>query len=171
MGTTRVLSHATRVHICWYHRISHFVFTAVFIQDTHVVNGYSDQAASKGVRAAAQGKIHSKHHHQHGGGNLYIREMCASVQALDAIQGKHTRIFLLVDGLETTDGEKVLECVETIHSCFNRQMLVNIICTDFHLLSSAANTNFLRPSSNLQLNGNEYLQNTIQLPIFLVDNR
>jgi len=124
----------------------------------------------KGLRVAAKGKIHSKHHHQHGGGNVYVQEMCASVQALDAIQGRHSRILLLVDGLETTDGEKVLECVETIHSCFNRQMLINIICTDFHLLSSAANTNFLRPSSNLQLNGNEYLQNTIQLPIFLVDN-
>lgn len=40
----------------------------------------------KGLRVAAKGKIHSKHHHQHGGGNVYVQEMCASVQALDAIQ-------------------------------------------------------------------------------------
>ena len=71
------------------------------------------------------------------------------IKFIDDQQGRHSRILLLVDGLETTDGEKVLECVETIHSCFNRQMLINIICTDFHLLSSAANTNFLRFSTSV----------------------
>lgn len=98
----------------------------------------------RGIKATFGGKIHSKYHQQHGGENPFMREMCAAVKAIDRTQGLQSRIVLLIDALETTNGEKVLQCVESIHSCFNRQLLVTVLCTDYQLLSSAVKSSFLR---------------------------
>jgi ankyrin repeat-rich membrane spanning protein len=88
---------------------------------------------------------------------------------MDAFRHTHTRLVVIVDGLDSCEQEKLLQVLDTVHMLFSddKSPFVTILAVDPHVIIKGIEHNLQGLFRDSSINGHDYLRNLVQLPFFL----
>ncbi|EGT36334.1 hypothetical protein CAEBREN_21403 [Caenorhabditis brenneri] len=92
------------------------------------------------------------------------------IRSLDAFTRSHTRLVVVVDGLDNCEQERMvqtLDALELLFSARKHRPFITIIAVDPHVIVSAINHNMHSALSGTELTGHDYLKNIISMPFYL----
>uniref|UniRef100_H2Z9A0 KAP NTPase domain-containing protein n=1 Tax=Ciona savignyi TaxID=51511 RepID=H2Z9A0_CIOSA len=92
-----------------------------------------------------------------------IHRLCSALKSIDLIANTQTRICILINGLESHDCKLFLRFFNSNHFLFCIPPIVTILCVDNKLFSMALDKSFV----DFEINGKDWLQTVVQLPVFL----
>ncbi|CAH1776765.1 unnamed protein product [Owenia fusiformis] len=98
-----------------------------------------------------------------------VELMAKMVKHMDAFSGSHTRLVVIVDGLDSCEQEKVLNVLDTVHALFSEpdSPFVTILTVDPHIVIKGIEHNLHRLFHDSNINGHDYLNNVVHLPFYL----
>ncbi|KAL1459851.1 hypothetical protein WDU94_011804 [Cyamophila willieti] len=90
-------------------------------------------------------------------------------RCMDGFMSQHTRLVIIVDGLDSCEQDKVLLVLDVIHVLLLdvNQPFIIILSIDPHVLSKAVDANSRRLFSESNISGYDYLRNLVHLPFYL----
>ncbi|CAI2350100.1 unnamed protein product [Caenorhabditis sp. 36 PRJEB53466] len=92
------------------------------------------------------------------------------IRSLDAFTRSHTRLVVVVDGLDNCEQERMIQTLDALDLLFSARKhrpFITIIAVDPHVIVSAINHNMHSALSGTELTGHDYLQNIINMPFYL----
>ena len=91
------------------------------------------------------------------------------MNALDGFTDRHSRLTVIVDGLDIIEQRKVLEVLDTVHYLFSEpgHPFIVLIAIDPHIIIKAIELNINDAFADTSVGGFAYLRNVIHLPFFL----
>ncbi|CAD6196866.1 unnamed protein product [Caenorhabditis auriculariae] len=92
------------------------------------------------------------------------------IRSLDAFTRSHTRLVVVVDGLDNCEQERMvqtLDALELLFSARKHRPFITIIAVDPHVIVSALNHNMHSALSGTELTGHDYLKNIVNMPFYL----
>ncbi|CAI5447966.1 unnamed protein product [Caenorhabditis angaria] len=92
------------------------------------------------------------------------------IRSLDAFTRSHTRLVVVVDGLDNCEQERMvqtLDALELLFSARKHRPFITIIAVDPHVIVSAISHNMHSALSGTELTGHDYLKNIISMPFYL----
>ncbi|CAB3406257.1 unnamed protein product [Caenorhabditis bovis] len=92
------------------------------------------------------------------------------IRSLDAFTRSHTRLVVVVDGLDNCEQERMvqtLDALELLFSARKHRPFITIIAVDPHVIVSAINHNMHSALLGTELTGHDYLKNIISMPFYL----
>ena len=91
------------------------------------------------------------------------------VEALDGFTNRHSRMTIIVDGLDVIEQRKVLQVLDTVHYLFSDQgnPFIILIAIDPRIIIKAIELNINDTLADTSVGGYAYLRNVVHLPFFL----
>ena len=91
------------------------------------------------------------------------------VESLDGFTDRHSRLTIIVDGLDIIEQRKVLQVLDTVHYLFSDpgHPFIILIAIDPHIIIKAIELNINEAFADTSVGGFAYLRNVIHLPFFL----
>lgn len=91
------------------------------------------------------------------------------VKCLDSLSSQQTRLVIVVDGLDSSEQDKVLLVLDAVHMLFSdaNSPFIVILAIDPHVISKAVEMNSRRLFSESNIGGHGYLNNMVHLPFYL----
>lgn len=91
------------------------------------------------------------------------------VSSLDGFTDRHSRLTIIVDGLDIIEQRKVLQVLDTVHYLFSDpgHPFIILIAIDPHIIIKAIELNINEAFADTSVGGFAYLRNVIHLPFFL----
>ena len=88
---------------------------------------------------------------------------------MDAFRHTHTRLVIIVDGLDSCEQERLLQVLDTVHLLFSddKSPFVTILAVDPHVIIKGIEHNLQGLFRDSSINGYDYLRNLVHLPFFL----
>lgn len=90
-------------------------------------------------------------------------------RCMDAFTGNHSRLVVIIDGLDSCEQDKLLHVLDMVHMLFGdtNSPFVTILAVDPHVIIKGIEHNLHSSFHESSINGHDYLRNIIQLPFFI----
>lgn len=90
-------------------------------------------------------------------------------RCMDAFTGNHSRLVVIIDGLDSCEQDKLLHVLDMVHMLFGdtNSPFVTILAVDPHVIIKGIEQNLRSSFHESSINGYDYLRNIIQLPFFI----
>jgi hypothetical protein len=98
-----------------------------------------------------------------------VEVLCGLVRTLDCLTGRHSRLIVIVDGLDSVEQRKVLQLLDTVRTLFTEpgSPFIILLAIDPHVITKAIELDLNAVFADTSIDGFTYLRNMVHLPFFL----
>ncbi|KAK5879551.1 hypothetical protein CesoFtcFv8_022654 [Champsocephalus esox] len=96
-----------------------------------------------------------------------VELMAQMAKAMDGFSQHQSRLTVVIDGLDSCEQDKVLQMLDTVRVLFSKGPFISIFASDPHIIIKAINQNLNSVLRDSNINGHDYMRNTVHLPVFL----
>ncbi|XP_074651491.1 uncharacterized protein LOC141906167 isoform X2 [Tubulanus polymorphus] len=91
------------------------------------------------------------------------------VRCINSFTGRQYRLVIYVDGLDSSEQEKLLQVLDILNILFseNESPFITILAIDPHIIIKGIEQNLPGLFRDSNINGHDYLRNIVHLPVFL----
>ncbi|CAK9304562.1 unnamed protein product [Gordionus sp. m RMFG-2023] len=100
---------------------------------------------------------------------MEVNHLVDLVQTIDLFTNRHTRLVVVIDGLDSCEQDKILQVLEAVKTLFSdtKAPFITILAIDPHIIIRAIESNLNSAFQKSSIKGYDYLRNAVSLPIFL----